>query len=646
MTELTDGPASQLSGETVDPLAIDLFPAPTREAWLDGVAKVLKGADFERKLVNRTPDGLRIEPIYERRANAAPVAPPRTDGRWRVAQRVNHPDPREASALALADLESGADALVLVPAGARSARGFGLDLTGTATVDAALAGVMPELIALRIDPAPDSRRHAATLARVLLDRGLDPATLDVDFGIAPLSVLTQTGALPAPWPEIARRLGHSVRELSGLGFRGPFLTVDTREAHEAGASEAQELAYAIGAGVAYLRALEAEGIALDRARSMLSFIVAVDVDQFLSTAKLRALRRLWASVETACGLPPAPMRIHAETSWRMMTRRDPYVNMLRTTIAGLAAGIGGADTLTVLPFTAPLGLPDAFARRVARNTQLLLIDEANLGRLVDPSAGAGGIEALTDGLCDAAWGLFQQDEALSTPDCPGHLASLLGSQARSRIDAVARERLRAVATRRQPVTGVSEYPQLAETAVRVLAPIPQASAPRPVRSGVTPDIAPWPSLRWSQGYEALRDRSDALLARSGSRPQVFLATLGPLAAFTARAGFARNLFEAGGIEAQLTDGYADLDAMVAAWRASGAPVACLSGDDAAYEMQGAEAAAALKAAGCRHLWLAGRPSPEREATLREAGVSEFVFMGCDVLASLERLWASLSENAR
>ena len=140
--------------------------------------------------------------------------------------------------------------------------------------------------------------------------------------------------------------------------------------------------------------------------------------------------------------------------------------------------------------------------------------------------------------------------------------------------------------------------------------------------------------------------SDALLARSGARPRIFLATLGPLAAFTARAGFARNLFEAGGIEAQLADGYADLDAMVAAWRASGAPVACLCGDDAAYEAQGAQAAAALKAAGCAHVWLAGRPAPEREAALRDAGVSDFVFMGGDVLAMLERLWALMPEQAR
>jgi methylmalonyl-CoA mutase len=434
--------------------------------------------------------------------------------------------------------------------------------------------------------------------------------------------------------------------LSDLGFRGPFLTIDTREAHEAGASEAQELAHALGAGITYLRALESQGIALDQGRTMLSFIVAVDVDQFLSTAKLRALRRLWASVEMACGLTPEPIRIHAETSWRMMTRRDPHVNMLRTTIAGLAAGIGGADTLTVLPFTAALGLSDGFARRVARNTQLLLIDEANLGRLVDPSAGAGGIEALTDGLCDAAWSLFQQDEALATPDRPGYVAALLDGQARARIDAVAKERQRAVATRSRPLTGVSEYPQLAEISVRIVAPVPEASFPRPARSGVTPDIAPWPSLRWSQGFEALRDRSDAILARDGTRPQVFLATLGPLAAFTARAGFARNLFEAGGIETKLTDGFADLDAMVAAWRASGVAIACLCGDDNAYEAEGPQAAAALKAAGCAHVWLAGRPAPEQEAALREAGVSDFIFMGCDVLATLERLWALMPENVR
>jgi methylmalonyl-CoA mutase len=198
-----------------------------------------------------------------------------------------------------------------------------------------------------------------------------------------------------------------VRELADRGFRGPFAVADGRIIHNAGGSEAQELAFAVASGVAYLRALEARGVALDAARRMIYFRLSADADQFLTIAKFRALRRLWARVEQACGLPPEPAEVAAETAWRMMTRRDPYVNMLRITIAVAAAGLGGADSITVLPHTAPLGLPDAFARRIARNTQLILLEESNLAKVADPVAGSGALEDITGKLTGAAWSLFQ-----------------------------------------------------------------------------------------------------------------------------------------------------------------------------------------------------------------------------------------------
>ena len=206
-----------------------------------------------------------------------------------------------------------------------------------------------------------------------------------------------------------------------------------------------------------------------------------DADEFLTVAKLRALRRLWARVEQACGLEPKPIRLHAETAWRMTTRRDPWVNMLRTTVAAFSAGIGGADAITVLPFTAALGLPDAFARRIARNTQLILLDESNLARVADPAAGAGGFEALTDALCEKAWALFQEIEREG-----GILESLKGDKLQARIAAVRAQREKAVATRKEPITGTSEFPNIGEADVSVLlcdAPSERALAPPPVRRG-------------------------------------------------------------------------------------------------------------------------------------------------------------------
>src|SRR5262249_15519027 len=199
------------------------------------------------------------------------------------------------------------------------------------------------------------------------------------------------------------------------GFCGPFASADGRLVHNAGGSEAQELAYALAVGVAYLRALESGGTALDAARRMIYFRLTADADQYLTIGQFRALRTLWARIEQACGVVPAPAFIAAETAWRMMTKRDPYVNMLRATIAVFSAGLGGADAITVLPFTMALGLPDGFARRVARNTQLVLLDESNLAKVVDPTAGSVGMEDLTDQLCRAAWKLFQDIEKTGGP---------------------------------------------------------------------------------------------------------------------------------------------------------------------------------------------------------------------------------------
>src|SRR5262249_7219812 len=285
--------------------------------------------------------------------------------------------------------------------------------------------------------------------------------------------------------------------------------------------------------------------------------------------------KLWARVEAACGLTPAPALLTAETAWRTMTRRDPYVNMLRATIAVVAAGLGGADAVTVLPFTLALGLPDRFARRIARNTQLVLLEESNLAKVADPAAGAGGVEALTDELCRAAWAQFQEIERAG-----GVWPALEQGLIQGKVAAVRAERAKAVARRRDALTGTSNFPDLAETPPAVLDVAPVSP----------PAFEPLPSQRLAEPFEALRDASDRMLAQTGARPKIFLANLGRLADFTARATFARNLFEAGGIEAPPNDGFLDRDAMIAAFKASGAKLACLCGSDEVYAHEAVEAA--------------------------------------------------------
>jgi methylmalonyl-CoA mutase len=418
-----------------------------------------------------------------------------------------------------------------------------------------------------------------------------------------------------------------IQGLVGQGYRGPFVAADARVIHNAGGSEAQELGFALASALAYLRSLEGRGFALDDARGMIYFRLAADADQLLTTAKFRALRKLWARVEEACGLEPRRAFIAAETAWRMMTRRDPFVNMLRATMAVVAAGLGGADAVAVVPHTAAIGLPDEFARRIARNTQLILLEESNLARVADPAAGSGALESLTRELSGAAWSRFQEIERAG-----GAAAALERGLIQEQVAAVRAEREKAIARRKDALTGTSEFPDLAEIPAAVLAPFPPAS-PSTQAEGETKRFAALPCRRLAEPYEALRDASDRYLAKTGTRPKIFLANLGRLADFTARATYARNFFEAGGIVAVTNDGFASRAELIAAFKSCGARLACLCSSDEIYAVDAAGAASALATAGAMHLYLAGRPV-ELETSLKSAGVGTFVHVGCDALATL------------
>src|SRR5580692_7162468 len=601
-------------------LAGDFAPA-TDDDWRKLVAAVLKGAPFER-LRSRTSDGLTIEPLYPRDAAAIAIAGRAPGAAWTVMQRVDHPDPAAANAQALDDLQNGATGLVLVFAGSVSANGFGLD-PSPATLKRALDGVDLIAVAIDLNLSPATRHVVRDFAALVKDRATAPAKVDLRASINPIGGFAASGRGPRSWDDLAPNFAAMVGELAAAGFRGPFAVADGRVIHNAGGSEAQELAFALASAVAYLRALEADGVALAAARDAIYFRLSADADQFLTMAKFRAARKLWARIEQACGLTPKPAMVTAETAWRMMTKHDPYVNMLRATIAVAAAGLGGADAITVLPHTAPLGLPDPFARRVARNTQLVLLEESNLARVADPAAGTGALEAMTQALCTAAWSAFREIEQAG-----GVWAALETGLIQRHTAAVRAERERAVARRTDILTGTNEYPNINEVLPAVLDVAPAALP----KDDAAVTAAALPRIRLAEPFEQLRDASDKILAQTGARPKVFLATLGKPADFNARANFAKNFFEAGGIEA--VGGGDDPSPLAAAFKASGAALACLCGSDKTYDSGAEAAAAALKESGARRVYLAGRPGA-KEATLRAAGVQTFIHDGCDVLATLQ-----------
>jgi methylmalonyl-CoA mutase len=600
------------------------FAPATREQWLKLVDGVLKGAPFEKRLISRTYDGLTIQPLYSRARDARAVAARSPGAPWTVVQRVDHPDPAAANAQALHDLENGATGLTIVCKGSINANGFGLD-SSLETLERVLDGIYLDAgVTIDFNVSAATRDAAKNFAMLAKKRGSAPEAVEMRAALNPLGHMAATGGMVRPWSELAPYFAGLVKDLAGEGFRGPFAVADGRVIHSAGGSEAQELAFVLGSAVTYLRALEANGVRLDIARRMIYFRLAADADQFLTIAKFRAIRKLWARVEEACGLAPAPTYVAAETAWRMMTRRDPYVNMLRTTVAVFAAGVGGADAITVLPFTAAIGLPDAFARRIARNTQLVLLEESNLAKVSDPTAGSGAIEDLTQQLCAAAWALFQEIEKAG-----GAAAALETGLIQSKVAATRSEREKNVVRRRDALTGTSEFPDIHEAAVHVEDVAPRA----PSHETEPPTLAALPRIRLAEPFEQLRDASDAVLAKTGARPKVFLANLGKLSDFTARTLYAKNFFEAGGIGAVSNDGFANQDAMTAAFKASGARLACLCSSDKVYAAEAADAARVLKVAGADHLYLAGRPG-EIEAELKVAGVLNFIYVGCDVLATL------------
>lgn len=389
--------------------------------------------------------------------------------------------------------------------------------------------------------------------------------------------------------------------------------------------------------VAYLRWLDEAGIAPADVLARTTVALAADASIFLTIAKLRAARGLVARIAEACGAAQAAgtVRFTVTTSGRMMARRDAYTNLLRTTVACAASAMAGADAITVLPFSWALGQPDAFARRMARNTQIVLMEESNLGRVVDPAGGAYYVETLTKEMATAAWSLFQAIEQRTSGNERGMLAALQDGHVQALIAKTATERRKNIATGRDELIGVATFPNLSETQFDVV-PHPVAEDGADTAISCEPLVA----ARLAEPFEALRDAADAHADRTHARPRIFLANLGTIPEFNARATFAQNFFAAGGIEALGNDGFTASGEVGRAFSKSGAKAACICSSDANYALLAEAAAQALKSAGATHVWLAGRPGDKLEA-YRAAGIDAFIYTGCDAVATLRAAHGAL-----
>ncbi len=650
--DLAPDPSSPADADTmpggmtgdIQPLASD-FPAAKLDHWRAMVDKALKGADFDKRLVTRSADQIAIQPLYTRAdalvsaEGALPGAAPFTRGTkhvrdglgWDIRTLHVESDPALLNAAILDDLEGGVTSVALMIGG----------LSLPATKDAlsvALADVLLDVCPIVIMAGEETFDAAVALTAVWTERAIAPADRQGAFGADPLGTLAAIGRLNET-VETALARSVALMQMSLASPRVTAMTADGVPYHNAGATEAQELACMLATLVAYLRAAEKGGIAPTEALGKFTVSLAADADEFATIAKLRAARQLVWRVADACGAGAAAANVTfaTPTSYRMMAKRDCWTNILRTTIACTGAALGGADAILVLPFTFALGRPDAFARRVARNIQIVCQEESNLGRVNDPAGGSWYVEALTQDLATKAWEIFQDIEARG-----GMLVGLTTGYVQELIAKAAEARAKAIATNRVEITGVSAFPILGDDGVKT-EPWPTAHAAKPgaatAETSAAIEVTPLRPFRLAEGFEALRDAADA-----ANDYTVFVASLGDIGDHNVRSTWIKNYLAAGGIATLISEGYASAEDAADAFQASGARIACICSSDAINATMAAPTATALKANGARVVLMAGRPG-EREAALKSAGVDQFIFAGSDALAVLAGLHAQLAVKA-
>lgn len=684
----------------------DDFPPVNYDQWRELAEAALKGATVEQKLVTHTYEGIDILPVYSRRDQSSddalgfPGLPPYVRGAkplgcvatgWDICQEHAHPDLNIANKAILDDLEGGVTSLLLKldaaarhgldpddPDAAELAGHDGLTAYHLDDLDLALANVELQMVGVSLQADAAFLPAAAILVNLWRRRAVPSDQARGAFNADPLAVLARDGRLPVTSQSALLQLADLAAWTAESYPRVTSVRVDTAPYHHAGATAAQDIAFAMGTAVEYLRAMAAAGLGIDVGAKQILFGIRVGTHHFLSIAKLRAARRLWSRVVEASGgsSEAAAMQIHSRTSDRVLTQRDPYVNMLRNTVGVYSAGIGGAEVITSVPFDHATGLPDGRSRRVARNTVLIVQDEAHLHRVIDPAGGSWFLDSLTEQLADKAWEIFQEVERQG-----GMLQALESGWVSEQIDSAFAPRAKDIARRKEGITGVSEFPDVYEEPVSHPPPDPQllrtsaserlvavrkqqdssllfessssqtAAAVQAAGQGasigqmaralgfhVEPStrVQPLDARSFAEPFEELRDASDAWQTAQGQRPRVFLANLGPVSHHTARATYSKNFFEAGGFEVIGNNGFADTDAAATAFAESGAKIAVICSSDKLYPDVVPQVSPKLKSAGARTVVLAGNPGSNEEAW-RAAGVDRFIYIKCDVLATLREM---------
>ncbi len=660
------------------------FPDISLGEWQSSVIKSLKDNDFSA-LSEELYERFNADPLYTRdaslqnaRASGELAASPFIRGHgaanekrsWTIIQLLDHLDLDEANRQLREDVQNGVKAFWLQFGGNIP---YGGAFVGARKLDAlekVFDGVPLDQIQLYISGGWDTVPGAALMAALIEKKGVSPAKIKGSPGLDPLSHVAASGYVPA---ERYRTFADAVDAATyfrekNYGWR-PF-SVSDRAWHQSGGSAREELGFALAAAVSYWRALIDAGWPLEDAADAIGFSLTADTDLFLTIAKFRAMRALWARVTEAAGLAPRSVSITAEMSFRMVTERDPYVNVLRATAAAFGAGVGGAKAVLLIPFNTRQGSPDAFARRLARNTHLILQEEAQLGRVADAAGGSYYVESLTHTLAAAAWDEFREVEAAG-----GLLSALERGILFRKLTDVSMRRHKNLARGRDKITGVSSFPNLEEeplfsrpedlaidlTGLDEEGEIPELPcAVRGKRFGAIVsaaengatlkgleracdtmmerfDFIPTTSERAAEPFEQFRAASDRAMSRVMARPPVFLANLGTLSDYNARSSWAKSFFAVGGIEALDEGSFSDLDTLIRSFQRNPAPVACICASDKTLQAFSG-VPAALKANGAVAVYLAADPSALSNVSETDKRlIDRIIYDGCSMIKTLAEL---------
>ena len=614
---------------------------------------------------------------------------------WDVAQELPYATPAAFNEALRADMSRGQNAVNLVldhptlsgvdadQAEAAQVGKGGLSISSVADLARALDGVDLETTPIYIQASASALTFTALLAALVNQQGKSLAKVRGAVGMDPLSQLARDGHLSRDLDGIYGVMAQLTTWAVANAPQLQTITVQGHPYHNGGASTTQELAFALATAVEYIRAMQNRGLNIDDIAPRIRFSLSVGTNFFMEIARLRAARLLWAKIVKAFGGSDESqkMSLHARTSSWNQTVYDPHVNLLRATTEAFSSAVGGCDSLHISPFDELLRTPDEFSRRIARNTHTVLREESHITRTVDPAGGSWYVENLTDSVGRKAWALFQEIEKQG-----GMVKALEAGAPQKQVADTAAKRAANIAKRKDIFVGSNMYPNLKETRLEpeavdfaarqaeraaalnqyrasanagqkqaaldtlaqggnkveaaiqaalagaTLGEIAQA-ARADAKAGVT--ITPICAYRGAQAFETLREAAEAFVARTGQRPQVFLATMGPLTQHKGRADFSTAFLAVGGIETIYPAGFETADEAADAALASGAPAVVICSTDPTYPELVPPLAQKLKQANPGLIVLLAGYTADHVEAFKAAGVDDFIHLvaNCQSLLS-------------